>query len=263
MYSTEENKLEEILKLAADEPAHRPEFCKVLLNSTVYVITPDNQMGETEDAIISAGSKIEIEFWQKPDGTQIIPFFSSLQLLQNSIEQELSYIKLPAKSLFEITLGTTLFLNPNSDYGKEFVPGEVETLLSVGLSQIPTQRITEENTEVLLGQPSEYPSKMIDSLTQLFVKHKNIKHAFLAIMHDTSIDEKPHLLVGIEADGDLESVLKEAGVVAADTAPNGESVDLCCVTGSDTISKYMINETKPFYERKWGSKIRTSVSGNA
>src|SRR5690554_1530667 len=28
-----ENKLEEILRLAADEPAHRPQFCEVLLSS--------------------------------------------------------------------------------------------------------------------------------------------------------------------------------------------------------------------------------------
>lgn len=35
---TEENKLEEILRLAADEPAHRPRFCEVLLSSQVFLL---------------------------------------------------------------------------------------------------------------------------------------------------------------------------------------------------------------------------------
>ena len=43
----QENPLEQILRLAADEPAHRPEFCRVLLNATVYVL---GTAGEGEGA---------------------------------------------------------------------------------------------------------------------------------------------------------------------------------------------------------------------
>lgn len=262
----EENELEQKLRLAANEPAYRPEFSALLLESTIYVLGDTGSPALDEETVnLEAGSNISIQNWEREDGTPVIPFFTSLEMLQKSIEEDNSYLALPARALFEMTLGATLFLNPRSDYGKEFIPEEVQHLLSVGLSQEPSQRIVEKETKVLLGQPSNYPSKMIDSLTQILSKHKNVNKAYLALMHDTSVDEKPHLVIGIEVDGDYELVMREAGNVAGDTAPDGEPVDLYRVEPNDTgLSDYFIHETKPFYERKWGSKLRSFFgTGNA
>ena len=38
MDTSQENPLETSLRLAADEPAHRPEFYRTLLDSTVYIL---------------------------------------------------------------------------------------------------------------------------------------------------------------------------------------------------------------------------------
>lgn len=134
----------------------------------------------------------------------------------------------------------------------------MQHLLSEGIGRKATQRTLQKETKVLLGQPEKYPSVMVDSLTQLLAKHHNVKRAFLALMHDASVDEKPHLVIGIEADGDIELVLREAGNIAGDTAPDGEPVDLCRVSeGEAGLSNYFLNQTEPFYERKWGSKLRS------
>ena len=155
MDTKQENTLEKSLRLAADEPAHRPDFFKTLLNSTIYVLgiagTGEGQVN------LEAGSNISIAHWQKPDGSAVIPFFSSLQTLQRSIDSEESYIEIPARSLFEITLGAPLFLNPKSPYGKEFFPEQVRHLLSDEIGQKPVQRTVEKDTKVLLGQPSLLP----------------------------------------------------------------------------------------------------------
>ncbi|MGI1677803.1 MAG: enhanced serine sensitivity protein SseB C-terminal domain-containing protein [Cellvibrionaceae bacterium] len=277
MNQAEENQLERLLRLASTEPAHRPEFCSVLMSSTIYILgntgTIPDKPGEVE---LTAGSSINIVNWEKPDGSPVIPFFTSIEVLQKSIDSEQSYLAIPTSSLFEMTLGAVLFLNPKSDHGKEFIPDEIEHLLSVGLSQPSNQRVVEEDTHVLLGQPSDIPSKMIDSLTQLFAKHKIVKNAYLALMHDQSIDDKPHLIVGIEFieneeakvvevfnDQQLELIMREAGNVAADSAPKGESVDLCVVSkGEEGISQYFINQTKPFYEKSWGDKLSASPQEN-
>lgn len=125
--------------------------------------------------------------------------------------------------------------------------------------------VTEKATQVLLGQPKTYPSKMVDSLTTLLAKRSNAKAAFLTLMHDPSHDEKPHLVIGILADGDIEKLIREAGAVAGDTAPDGELVDLVrVVPGEEGLSEYFLREVKPFYERSWGCRLKSFFGrGNA
>lgn len=253
----EKNQLELALRLAADEPAHRPDFYKALLDSTVFILghSDGSNLGERT---LEAEEKVSIQNWVREDGSPVIPFFSSLHSLQKAIEEEVTYMALPSKSLFAMTKGATLVLNPKLAYGKEFSPNEIEALLSDGVNRLPEQRVTKRATQVLLGQPAKYPEKMVDSLTSLFSKHGNVKAAYLTLMHDRSHDEKPHLVVGIEADGDIESIIREAGVVAGDTSPNGEPVDLYRVARDDKgLSEYFFREVKPFYERRWGSKLKS------
>ena len=77
-------------------------------------------------------------------------------------------------------------------------------------------------------------------------------------MHDASVDQKPHLIIGIEASGDIEKVIREAGVVAADSAPDGEAVDLYRVNADDSgLSQYFIHDTTPFYERKLATRLKS------
>jgi hypothetical protein len=99
---------------------------------------------------------------------------------------------------------------------------------------------------------------MVDSLTTLFAKRGKVKAAYLALMHDPSVDEKPHLVIGIDAEGDIEPIIRDAGVVVGDTAPGGEAVDLMRVVPGDSgLSQYFLEEVKPFYERTWGSRLKS------
>ena len=110
----EDNNLEQALRLAADEAAHRHDFYKMLLESTVYVIGqsdgPSPSVRTTE-----AGEKVSIQNWVRPDGSPAVSFFSSLVALRRSIDYDCGFMALPARSLFEITKGSTLVLNPRSD----------------------------------------------------------------------------------------------------------------------------------------------------
>lgn len=257
MSHPQENSLDTALRLAADEPACRPDFYKTLLESTVYIIGRSDRPYEG-NRTIEAGENISIQNWQRNDGSPVIPFFTSLTALQKALEEEASYMALPARSLFEITKGASLVLNPKSPYGKEFFPNEIEALLTNNVNRLPEQRVTEKATQVLLGQPANYPSKMVESLSTLLSRRSNVKAAYLTLMHDPSHDEKPHLVIGIDAEGDIEQVIREAGVVAGDTAPDGEPVDLVRVSANERgLSEYFIREVKPFYERTLGGKLKS------
>jgi len=243
--------LEIALRLATDDPGCRPDFYKALLEAKVFIIQHAGHPREGKRRA-EAGESIAIRHWVRDDDSPIIPFFSSLEALQSAITEEVTYMELPAKALFEMTQGAALVLNPNLKYGKEFPPDEIEALLADGVNRIPEQRFTKESNQVLLGQPAQYPEKMVDALTSLFSKRANVKAAYLVLMHDPSHDDKPHLVVGVDADREIESIIREAGTVAADTSPQGEPVDLYRIEESDQdgLSQYFIREVTPFYTRK-------------
>jgi hypothetical protein len=150
-----------------------------------------------------------------------------------------------------------LVLNPASSHGKEFLPNEIEALLATGMNQAPQTRVVQKPTQVLLGQPDEYPAEMVSALTALLAKHSSVKAAYLCLMHDPSFQDRPGLVVGFEGEAGLERAMQEAGSVAADTVPKGHTVDFVTVVRGDKgLSTYFIESVKPFYERKWGAKLK-------
>lgn len=258
-----ENELERLLKLAVMEPAHRPAFFRELLDATVLILGDSEQVQQDGDITLNADTPVNIQHWEKQDGGSIIPFFTSLDALQKAVEDEQSFIAMPARVLFEITQGADLFLNPKAEYGKEFYPEEVAMLLATGGIVKPVEHYVDKETQILLGQPEEYPSAMVDALTTLFSQRKPVRRAFLALMHDKAADEKPNLLIGLEVDAEpaeIEALINEAGSVASETAPNDEPVDFCLVSEKERgISHYLISHTQPFYQRRWGSWLRNLI----
>jgi len=168
-----------------------------------------------------------------------------------------------------MTQGEELFLNPKSEYGKEFYPSEVTLLLSNGGLNAPSELVLDKESQLLIGQPEEYPSAMIDALTTLFTQKKPVRRAFMALIHDKAVDDQPNLLIGVEADGDeqeIDALIREAGNVASETSPDDRPVDFCIVSEKERgISHYLISHTQPFYQRKWGSWLRNIIpsSGQA
>lgn len=258
-----QNELEEVLVRAAAEPAHRPEFFSVLMDATVFVLGGDenDQPGEK---VLPADSHVSLLHWEKSDGSTAIPFFSSLAALQMAVTQEQSFLALPARSLFELTRGETLFLNPKLPYGKEFMPQEVEHMLSGEGNGLVQQRVIEEDSRILIGQPAEMPTQMIDSLTRLFAKHRQVRRAWVAQIQEGK--EEAHLLIGLELESDEEAIIQAAGSVASDTLPDDRPVDICLVDKEDNggVGHYFLRHATPFYERKWGSFLRDAkLTGKA
>ncbi|HBV38352.1 MAG TPA: enhanced serine sensitivity protein SseB [Erwinia sp.] len=238
-------RLEEVLKLAATEPAHRPEFFTLLMDASVWV---PGESVEQADA--------QLQHWEKDDGTSIIPFFTSEQALQQAVTAEQSFLVMPVRTLFAMTQGETLFLNPKLPVGKEFSPGEISSLLGKEGNALSQQTVLEGGTSLLLSEIAEPPAQTIASLTELFAKHKEVRRAWVAHIKEAA-DAQPNLLIGIEADGDIETIIQAAGSVATDTLLEDEPVDICEVVDNDSISHFFTAHLTPFYERRWGSFLRS------
>ncbi|CAM3061007.1 hypothetical protein SB6411_01393 [Klebsiella spallanzanii] len=249
--SETKNELETLLEKAATEPGHRPAFFRTLLEATVWVPGAAAQ-GEqvVEDSVL------DLQHWEKDDGTSVIPFFTSLEALQQAVEDEQSFVVMPVRTLFAMTLGETLYLNAKLPTGKEFAPREISHLLCEEGSPLSTQTVLEGGESLLLSEVAEPPAQMVDSLTTLFKTLKMVKRAFLCSIKD-SADAPANLLIGIEAEGDIEEIIQATGSVATDTLVGDEPIDICqVVEGEKGISHFMIAHITPFYEKRWGSFLR-------
>jgi len=231
----------------------------MLLESTVYIL------GSSEDKAkglihFDGNKKVQIKSWSKNDGSTAIPVFTSLDVLKASIDKEEDYLAFSARSLFEFTRGSWLVLNPKSSSGKEFSPQEIDALLSGGVNRLPQSRTVPRDTQVLLGQPTSYPTVLTESLARFFVNRPNVRAAYLALMHDPKANDKPNFVVGLEVDGNFQNVLLEAGAIAGDVMP-GQPIDFAEITKDDAgLSAYM-RKTAPFYKRDWKAKVRSFLQG--
>jgi len=243
--SETKNELETLLEKAATEPAHRPAFFRTLLESTVWV---PGTAAEGEQVV--EDSALDLLHWEKDDGTSVIPFFSSLAALQEAVEDEQAFVVMPVRTLFEMTLGETLFLNAKLPTGKEFTPREICHLIGEEGNPLSTQEVLEGGESLLLSEVAEPPAQMFASLTPLFHSFNPVKRSFLCSIKEQA-DEQPVLLIGIEADGEIDDIIQAAGSVATDTLPGDEPIDICrVVKGEKGISHFITEHITPFYERR-------------
>ena len=89
---------------------------------------------------------------------------------------------------------------------------------------------------------------MVKALSELFTRNRSIKAAYLAQFFNPERDERPHILIGIDAEADWGRIVGEAGMVASEVVGHDEIVDFIRIDDAG-VSRYMTNQTKPFYKK--------------
>jgi SseB protein C-terminal domain/SseB protein N-terminal domain len=229
-----ENDLEKALVRAVTEAAARPEFYRQLLGSDLLIL------GSLD------GSRLQIVSVQGK-GTSMHPVFSSLTRLRAYIRDKQDYLELNGRSLFEMTKGATFVLNPNSPYGKELLPGEIEALLDPQ-AHVAKPITLDKATKVLIGQPSDYPHDLVDALKSEFAKRPDVLAAYLVQIAFEGRDEPPHPMIGVETTGDWNTVSALIGRTAAMVNP-GMLLDAAPVDRNKPYDSFTRNflQTTPFY----------------
>ena len=92
---------------------------RALLDSNVHVL------GDMD----GDGSNIRIQNGKSHYGTTATPFFSSLDVLQQSVDFSQPYLSMPARTLFELIPKTNFVLNPRSVDRQEFSQEFIRQLL--------------------------------------------------------------------------------------------------------------------------------------
>ena len=105
-----------------------PDFIDQLLETEIYCLGIKNDE-----------NKIQFRIFETPEGDQAIPFFLKLDTILQDIGENIEYITINTRKLFEITQGATLILNPTSELSKVFQPEEIKTILDIDQNSIESE----------------------------------------------------------------------------------------------------------------------------
>lgn len=248
------NALEQALHNAALDENKIELFYKLMMQSRVFILgKPAKEMTDT-NFVLSDDDELMINHWESDeDKSPVIPFFTSLQTLQRTIPEDEPYLEVPTEALFRMTLGVPMVLNPNTEYGMEFSPEDVVSLLgSDGVNNLQELIDGGEYDEdgVYLELLRETPETLIATMTEIMADHPEIESAYLAVIHEPSADPEPHLLVGIQGHGDLDTVIEAvAGRIPEENNDSDfEMFDFFTMGEHDPeITDFLLKQVKPFY----------------
>ena len=174
-----ENKLEESLIKASEDASHRPQFYKDFLEADVFIIEESSSLRKEGDITLEKDEELRLMSIDI-EGKPYLPIFSSLQRLQSAIEEEVSYIAINSLEFLKMTQGAEIILNPGADFGKEFTQSEITSILDGSIWKPSESYVAKKDTQILLGQPSNYPHELVKELAKLF---KHIKRVKLSLIH--------------------------------------------------------------------------------
>ncbi|MCP4268423.1 MAG: hypothetical protein GY777_23080 [Candidatus Brocadiaceae bacterium] len=245
-----ENTLEELLIRASQGDAvAQKEFYPVFWNSEIIISgTTDGKINGNGQ--LEADSKLMIQNFDF-NGKPAIKIFTSLRRFQESITENREYVSMKAKDLFEIVGPQRAMLNPYSDYGKEFLPNEFAGLADGTINDAIRPMTVQKDTQVMLGQPSKYPTKLINALSSHFNELNSVSKAYLAHIVVPDENSVPHNVIGIKAVSgvDYREILNRTSHIIEANLDKNELLDFIPIEAGNAIADYMINETEPFYLR--------------
>ncbi|MGM9949235.1 MAG: enhanced serine sensitivity protein SseB C-terminal domain-containing protein [Lysinibacillus sp.] len=102
---------------------------------------------------------------------------------------------------------------------------------------------TPEEKHAVLGEPTEYPVRMVESLQAFLKTQKNIKKAYLR--QKLGEDEQSYVLI-IDVEGQKEEIFSKIADVAA---PHSNGMTLEIIEMDDWTEE--AKDIKPFYKKKW------------
>lgn len=244
-----ENDFERSLLKASEDPAYLPQFYRDLVEADFFIVQYGPPPQRHSSKVLQEDSHIEIqdvEFNGKP----CLPVFSSLLRLQEALREEAGYMALNALEFMRITRGADLFLNPGADFGKEFTKEEIQSIIDGSIWQPSESYEVERDTQIIIGQPENYPHDLVDALSRLFKETREVKQAYLSHFFNPENDEKAHTLIGIEVSGNWDEVRSQVGLVAAAVEVPDPPVDLIQITGRGGVEDYFLQDCEPFYKKK-------------
>ncbi|GLB47779.1 enhanced serine sensitivity protein SseB [Neptunitalea lumnitzerae] len=240
------NPLEKALMDASSNIEARAHFYHLLLQDNVFTITD----GPIADEDLKKGAPLSILALKKGK----LPVFTAKERIFDNgyFNKKVSYAQLKGQDLFENTRGAAFILNPFSDYGKELLATEIETMLDGSIFESLKGKskkiVIKEETKVQLFKPKEIPAPLQNAICTELKKLPEVKAAYLAGIAEKK-GEEPHWILGIDTDGDITTASQAVGPA---TVPflDGRFIDIIAINPTNEVSDFFASQTDPIYTRE-------------
>ena len=231
-----ENDIERLLMRASAEPAVRPDFAHALMDAQVFVVLVSDSAAIAAvpdgNAVIPAGAKLSMPTATRGN-EKLLPFFSARSRAAAWFKGDHIVAPDTARALFERSPNESFVLNPGSDYGKEFTPGEVKQLLAGHFDPGPQALTIEQPEQVLLAHPREIPADLIDALGRELKAVTSVQGAWLMLAMRGG---EQGWMLGIDHNGSWPDVRAAIGRAIAGDVLGGMMLDALPLEGSSLAS---------------------------
>jgi hypothetical protein len=249
-----ENDIERLLMRASAEPAERPAFARALMDARIFVVLVSDSPivpGSDGNTVVPEGTKLTLPSAVRGE-EKLIPFFTAPSRARTWYTGEHIIGPDLARELFARYPGAPFVLNPGSDYGKDYTPGEVARMLA-GEFEEGQLVTTTEPEQVLLGHPKEVPTALIEALAREFGTLKSLHGAWLMLASRAGEREQSWML-GVDHGGPWEEVHAAIGRAIAGGVLKGRLLDALPLEGSslaDTLRTGIpVTAAKPGFLQK-------------
>jgi type III secretion system (T3SS) SseB-like protein len=231
-----ENDIERLLMRASAEPAERPAFARALMDAQIFLVmiaggVPIGPPDADGKIIIPEGATLTLPSATRGE-EQLIPFFTSPSRARSWFKGDHVIGPDRTRDLFVRHPGAPFVLNPGSDYGKDYTPGEVARMLAGEFDLRAPQTVTTQAPEqILLAHPKEIPTDLIEALAREFAGVKSVRGAWLMLAMRAGQAEQSWML-GVDHKGAWQEVRDAIGRAIAGDILGGHILDAMPLDGS-------------------------------
>lgn len=123
------NKLESLMQAAAKDPSVVPAFYKTLLETEIYILTPEAPMTPGRRRSLKFEEKINVATVEY-QGLRWHPAFTSKSRISAYLKEPETCLGAAARNLFEMLPNSNFWLNPLSECQKPMPASEIALLMS-------------------------------------------------------------------------------------------------------------------------------------
>jgi hypothetical protein len=229
-----ENDIERLLMRASAEPAERPAFARALMDTRIFVVLVSDSpivSGPDGNAVVPEGTKLTLPSAVRGE-EKLIPFFTAPSRARTWYTGDHIIGPDLTRDLFGRYPSAPFVLNPGSDYGKDYTPGEVARMLAGEFDmQAPQTITTQASEEILLGHPKEIPDALIAALARELGAVKSVRGAWLMLASRAGEPQQSWML-GVDHEGSWPDVRDAIGRAISGDILEGRTLDALPLEGS-------------------------------